>query len=208
MTQNITGNILYPQVWESSRILIRVISSIPPVWRKAGYLKIEALIDGEYFVDEYRPIEFGNNLVKILLPAYRLSFEPVNRLISIYPNTSISIYQLSINEVRSLQMSGSYIAANPAIGSDSETIKVASVTSIELLPANPNRSPEGLIVNNANRDMWVRFGSAAAVAASPCVEILRNGGNYDIPGGYTGVINGIWESGATGSCVVHEFSYI
>jgi hypothetical protein len=71
ITQTINGNIQYPQIWESSRILIRIVSSIPPVWRKAGYLKI-----------------------------------------------------------------------------------------------------------------------------------------YDIPGGYTGIINGIWEAGATGSCVVHEFSYL
>jgi hypothetical protein len=208
ITQNIEGNILYPQIWESSRILIRIVSSIPAVWRKAGYLKIEAIIDGEFFVSEYRPIEFGNNLIKIELPAYRLSFEPVNNLTQIYPNTSISIYQLSPTEVKNLQMSGSYIAANPAIGPDSEAVVTAAVANTVLAAANANRTMEGFIVNNSNKNLWVRFGTAAAVAAAPCVKVLPNGGNYDIPGGYTGIINGIWEAGATGSCVVHEFSYV
>jgi hypothetical protein len=208
ITQNIQGKIEYPQVWESSRILVRVVSPLPPVWRKAGYLKIEVLIDGEYFLVDYKLIEFGNNLIDVALPAYRLSFEPVNQLTVLYPNTSISIYQLSPTEVRNLRMSGSYDPGNKPVGPDSETTINASTTNVVAAAANLNRAPEGYIVNNSNKNAWVSWKGTTATTAAPNTKILPNGGNWDIPGNYTGAINIIWEAGATGSCVLHEFSYI
>jgi hypothetical protein len=207
-SQQITGKIEYPGLWESSRILIRVASLLTPVWRKAGYLKIESLIDGEYFTVDYKAIEFGNSLIEISLPAYRLSFEPVSNLTAIYPNTSISIYQLSPSEVRNLHMSGSYDPGNRPVGADSSATVAAAVTNTVIAAANALRSPEGYIVNNSNKNLWVTFTGVAATAAPPATKVLPNGGNYDIPGGYTGAINGIWEAAATGSCVVHEFSFI
>jgi hypothetical protein len=207
-SQQITGKIEYPQLWESSRILIQVNCSITPVWRKAGYLKVEALIDGEYFTVDYKTVEFGNSLIDISVPTYRLSFEPVSQLTTLYPNTTISIYQLSPTEVRNTIMSGSYDPGNRAVGADSAATVNAAVANTVLAAANTLRSPEGYIVNNSNKNLWVTFTGTAATAAAPATKVLPNGGNYDIPGGYTGVINGIWEAGATGSCVVHEFSYI
>ena len=70
------------------------------------------------------------------------------------------------------------------------------------------RAPEGLVINNSNKNLWVSFTGTAATAAAPSIKILANGGNIDIPGSYTGSVSGIWEAGATGSCVVHEFSYL
>ncbi len=208
ITQTIQGKIEYPQIWESSRLIIRIVSSTPPVWRKAGYLKIESLIDGEYFTVDYKAIEFGNSLIEISLPAYRLSFEPVSNLTAIYPNTSISIYQLSPSEVRNLHMSQSYDPGTRAVGPSSEVTVPAAVTNTVLAAANLLRSPEGSITNNSNKNLWVTFKGVAATTAPPCKKVLPNGGNIDIPGGYTGVINGIWEAAATGSCVVDEFSFI
>jgi hypothetical protein len=179
------------------------------VWRKAGYLRIEVLIEGEYFTVDYLPIDFGNNLVSVNVPAYRLSFEPVNNLPAIYPNTTISIYQLTPPEVRSLQMSGSYDAGHRPIGADSETIVPATPGNIQGLPPNLNRAPDGYVVNNSNKAMWVRWKDGTpATTAKPSTKILPNGGNWDIPGGYTGAIQCIWENGATGDAVIHEFSYV
>jgi hypothetical protein len=208
ITETITGNIVYPQTWESSRLLVRVVSSIPPVWRKSGYLRIEVLIEGEYFTVDYLPIDFGNNLVSVNVPDYRLSFEPVNNLPVIYPNTTISIYQLTPSEVRNIKMSQSYDPGNRAVGPSSEVTIPAGGGNIPLVPANLLRSPNGVITNNSNKALWVTFKGVPAVPAPPCKKVLANGGNIDIPGGYTGVINGIWEPGATGSCVVDEFTYI
>jgi hypothetical protein len=208
ITQTITGKIEYPQTWESTRLLIRIVSTIPPVWRKAGYLKVEALVEGEYFTVDYKAIDFGNNLIEISLAAYRLSFEPVSQLTVLYPNTSISIYQLSPSEVRNLRMSQSYDPGIRAVSPSSEATIVAAVTNTILAAANAARCPEGTITNNSNKNLWVTFKGTTAITGAPCKKVLPNGGNIDIPGSYTGVINGIWEAGATGSCVVDEFSYI
>ena len=99
----------------------------------------------------------------------------------------------------------------PAVSNDVATTVSAVTTNAVMIPANLTRAPEGLIINNSNKNLWVTFTGAAATAASPAVKIPASGGTMDIPGSFTGAINGIWESGGTpisGSAVVHEFSYL
>jgi hypothetical protein len=96
----------------------------------------------------------------------------------------------------------------PVVGPDIVTTIPAVVTSTTLSPANLNRAPSGLIVNNGTKNLWVVFGATAATTAPPSIKVPASGGALDIPGSYTGIVTGIWESGAHGSCVVHEFSYI
>jgi hypothetical protein len=105
-------------------------------------------------------------------------------------------------------MSASYDPGTRPVGADSAVTVNASVTNVVLAAANLNRAPEGFIVNNSGKNLWVTFTGTAATAAAPATKVLPNGGNIDIPGNYTGAINGIWEAAATGSCVVHEFSYV
>jgi hypothetical protein len=105
-------------------------------------------------------------------------------------------------------MSVSYDPGVKAVGNDSAATVVAAVANTVLAAVNANRAPEGFIVNNSNKNLWVTFNGVAATAAAPATKVLPNGGNIDIPGNYTGVINGIWEAAATGSCVVHEFTYV
>ena len=105
-------------------------------------------------------------------------------------------------------MSVSYDPGSRPVGADSAATVTSSVTNVVLAAANLNRAPEGFIVNNSNKSLWVTFTGTAATAAAPATKVLPNGGNIDIPGNYTGAINGIWEAAATGSCVVHEFGYI
>jgi hypothetical protein len=204
----LTGRVEFPGLFESSVILVSIHSPIPPVWRKAGYLRVELLLDGEFVTDSYQPIDFGQSRIPVLIQPYRLSFDPVRDLAIIYPNTSISIYPLSPSEVQNTKMSGSYDPGNRAVGPDSSVVIAAAVTNTVLAAANLARTSEGYIVNNSNKNLWITFTGTAATTASPATKLLPNGGNWDIPGNYTGVINGIWEAGATGSCVVHEFSYI
>ncbi len=105
-------------------------------------------------------------------------------------------------------MSVSYDPGFRPVGVDSAATVNAAVTNTIIAAANLLRAPEGFVVNNSNKNLWVTFTGVAATAAAPATKILPAGGNIDIPGNYTGAINGIWETGATGSCVVHEFSYV
>lgn len=103
-------------------------------------------------------------------------------------------------------MSGSYQATNPSVVNDVPLNLTASVVSVVVVPANPLRSPECLIVNNSNKNMWVTFSTTVATTAPPSIKVIA-GGNYDVPGSYTGVINAVWEAGATGSAVFYGFTY-
>jgi hypothetical protein len=94
------------------------------------------------------------------------------------------------------------------VGPDVPITTIAAPINVIIAVANSSRAPEGLIINNANKNMWVTFTGTAATTASPSIMIPANGGSVDIPGGYTGVINAIWVAGATGSAIVHEFSYV
>jgi hypothetical protein len=105
-------------------------------------------------------------------------------------------------------MSVSYDPGSRAVGADSAVTVAPSATNIVLVAANVNRAPEGFIINNGTKNLWLTFTGVAATTAVPSVKVLPNGGNIDIPGNYTGAINGIWENASVGGAVVHEFSYV
>ena len=90
----ITGPIVFPGLGESSAISVSIISTLAPVWRKAGYLRVEVLVNSKFSTVSYSAIDFGESSIAVPVAAYRLSFDPVRDLATIYPNTSISIYQL------------------------------------------------------------------------------------------------------------------
>jgi hypothetical protein len=172
-------------------------------WYKAGYLKILLPFEGQWLPISTKPILLTwRQIVEIPYAEYRLLFTPENWLES--PNFIVKSYAIKYNPMA---------ISNPAqslavVGGDVVTVTVASVTSVVLLAANPNRAPEGLIVNNSNKNLWIVFSTLAASAAPPAIKVPGNGGAIDIPGSYTGAITGIWEAGATGSAVMHEFSYL
>jgi hypothetical protein len=173
-------------------------------WYKAGFLQSFVEIEGIKFVGNRSKLIFGSQLIEVPYRTYQLQYDPADWL----QNISIKIKELSITQLKTIIMSGSYDPGNRPVGADSSVTVAAAITNTVLAVANANRSPEGFIVNNSNKNLWVTFTGVAATAAAPATKVLPNGGNYDIPGGYTGAINGIWEAGATGSCVIHEFSYI
>jgi len=109
-------------------------------------------------------------------------------------------------------MSISYPAlGTPVVGAAAITTVVAVTTNAVLALANPSRAPEALIINNSNKNLWFTINGAAATVTPPSIKVPANGGSADIPSGYTGAINGIWEPGGvaiTGSAVIYECSYV
>jgi hypothetical protein len=203
----IAGSVAFAGVFDSSKLLVWIDSTLPPTWRKAGYLRVELLFEGEYLTTSYRTVNFGKSLIDIPVKPYRLSFDPVNSLNTIYPNTSISIYPLTPTE--SIDIMGINFAPIPpdVLGDEVTTTIVASVTNVTLDPANANRR-EGFIVNKSNRNLWVRFGAAAAIAGAPTSMVPPNG-NINIPDGYTGIINGIWSGpNPNNNAEIHQFNAV
>ncbi len=76
-------------------------------------------------------------------------------------------------------------------------------TSREMVPANAERNG-GIIFNNGTKNLWVGFG-VNAEKSSP--NKIAPGGQMDIPDGFIGVINGLFESAnpaPTAKAIVEE----
>lgn len=170
-------------------------------WYQAGYVIPLVNIDGDFFEDKAIKLRFDKQILEIPYLGYRLRFE----LVDWAQNINIRIKQLPSTDYK--PMTVSYPNSLPAVGPAVVATIVATNANSIILPANANRSPQGLIVNNATKNLWVTFTGVAATVMSPSIKIPANGGTMDIPGNYSGSINGLWESGATGSCVINEFSY-
>lgn len=77
----------------------------------------------------------------------------------------------------------------------------ASVTVVTLLALNSSRRGAS-IHNNSNKDLHIKLGSGASLS-SFTVKAPRDF-YYEVPFGYTGIITGIWDSGASGNAQVTE----
>jgi hypothetical protein len=205
--QTIQGNnrILLPCPFTARVLAIDITSANQKAtWYRSGWLRAILDVDGQPFIGLDIETTFGQQVVQLPFANYQIDFAPRKWLDS----TTIRIKQLTSTQVLNTFMSASYDPGNKPVGNDSAATVAASVTNVVLAAANPLRAPEGFIVNNSTKNLWVTFTGTAATAAAPATKVLPNGGNIDIPGNYTGAINGIWEAGATLSAVVHEFSYI
>lgn len=82
--------------------------------------------------------------------------------------------------------------------------KVASSASnVTLLAANRLRLG-AYIYNDGSGVLYIKCGATAVVADSFTVQLATETG-FEIPAGYTGVIDGIWTS-ANGAAMVTEFT--
>jgi hypothetical protein len=175
-----------------------------PTWYRSGFLRSFINFDGRQFVGNNFETRFGDQLFEIPFQAYQLEFSPQFWM----TDTNIKIKQLSITETEGIIM-GINFAPNPTelLSDEVVTTIAASITNIVLDPANPARR-EGFIVNKSNRNLWVKFGTAAATAAAPTSLVPPNS-NINIPDSYTGVINGIW-SGPTPTlnAEIHQFNAV
>ena len=104
-------------------------------------------------------------------------------------------------------MAISYPTAARVSGSDMPISTPLSVTAVVIAPANLNRAPEGLLINNANQTLYVSMTGDPATTSGNSIPIPPNGGTLDIPGQYTGAISGIWAGAGVGSCIFHQYTY-
>jgi hypothetical protein len=206
----IIGNIEFPHIWTKSGVLISISSLTTPSWRKMGYLKIEPLIDGEFFTAQYKSIEFGNSLITIPFNTYRLSFEPVNNLLILHPNISIKIKEFSLNMYVN---PGEYIpreTGEPTYTTITPALPTAAQPVFTIAPVRDRRSI--LITNRTNKPMYIKEGAAETaptlVAADP-FTLIPVGGSYSLED-YSGEIVGIMTAAftASGRVIVKELPYL
>jgi hypothetical protein len=92
------------------------------------------------------------------------------------------------------------------------TTGVLTVTtaSTQIIAANTNRAAGSLLVNNTNKVVWIRMSdntNPAAVSGATSLSIPANGGNYLLPAGYQGAVQGILAASATGTVQFIEPNY-
>lgn len=82
----------------------------------------------------------------------------------------------------------------PVVSSTATRSQVAdSATSGTLLAANTSRRG-AIITNDSSAVLYVALGSGPATTTDYTTTIQPSGGTWTIPGGYTGIIVGIWAS--------------
>lgn len=77
----------------------------------------------------------------------------------------------------------------------------ASATNVTLLADQPLRSG-GTIFNDSTATMYLKLGATAS--ATSFTSIVRGNQYYEIPFGYTGIVDAVWAS-ATGNARIAEF---
>jgi hypothetical protein len=78
----------------------------------------------------------------------------------------------------------------------------ASVVNVTLLAANPLRLG-AMIVNDSVHRLFVKCGATAS--ATSYTKVLGAGEDWQVPFGYTGIIDGIWTT-AAGAARMTEFT--
>jgi hypothetical protein len=99
---------------------------------------------------------------------------------------------------------GPSIQSKSAVETISTIPAAAVVTTIAAV--NAARGQGSYIINNSNRVMWVSWGALPLTAGAPFTPIPANGGAIDFPDDFAGIVQGIWTTNPSGSCVVHEFT--
>jgi hypothetical protein len=207
----LTGRVEFPGPFDARAILILIASPIAPVWRKAGYLRIEELFEGEYLTVSYEAIDFGRSRITVPAVSYRLSFEPVRDLIIIYPNTSISIYPLTLAEFELIMPLSSpmptTIGENPILDSIPTTfaapqyLAATAATAYQALPANAGRQSFA-ITNTGNATVFLDLD--APTAANKRLQSIPANATYISDFNYIGAVF-LWSTNATAqACEIRE----
>jgi hypothetical protein len=208
----ITGKVEIPGLFESRAILIWVTSPTRSVWRKAGYLRVEELFEGEYLTVSYIAIEFGKSRITIPAVSYRLSFDPVKDLTIIYPNTSLSIYPLTLAESQLIMPN--YASMPTSIGeqpvldsvptsfSAPQYLAATLPVAYQCLPANPARQSFA-VTNTGTAPVFLDLD--APTALNKRFVAVAAGGTYVSDFAYVGAVF-IWSTNATAqACEIREF---
>lgn len=100
------------------------------------------------------------------------------------------------------QAEGSVLTSVRTVNSASTTSVAASATSVQILHSHSGRRG-AILVNGSDKAVYVKFGNTASTT-SYTYKMLA-GATLELPEPvYTGKIDGIWESGATGSMYITD----
>lgn len=208
----LTSRVEFPGLYEARAILLWINSPLAPVWRKAGYLRVEELFNDEFLTVSYQAIDFGKSRITIPAVSYRLSFEPVRDLSIIYPNSSISLYPLTLIEAQAIMPNYAPIPTSmgdqPVLDS-TPTSFVAPVyaaaalpAAYQCLPANPARQTFA-VSNLGNAPVFLDLDPPSS-PTKRFVSVAVNG-TYICDFPYVGAVF-IWSSDAnTKACEIREF---
>ena len=92
---------------------------------------------------------------------------------------------------------------HPPAGTSAVTSVASSITSVLLLAANANRLG-ATIVNDGESRLFVKLGATASVTSH--TRRLSPHAAYEVPSGYTGIIDGIWSPIVSRSARVTELT--
>ena len=80
----------------------------------------------------------------------------------------------------------------------------SAATDTTILAANTSRIGAAITNDDAN-DLYLLLGAGTASATNYSVKI-PNGGYFEVPFGYAGIIKGIWAADGSGAARVTEFT--
>jgi hypothetical protein len=208
--QTITEKIEFPKLWTTNGILISISNAVVPSWRKLGYLKIEAKIEGEFFTAQYKAIEFGNSQISIPFKEYRLSFEPVESLIILHPNIQIKIAEFNLNMYVSPAESARPETGEPIYSTVIPNSPDSNTPRFSIAPTRSRRSI--LITNKTNKVLFIKEGginSLPTLAAADPFTSIAAGASYAVED-WSGEVSGLMAAkiAAGGKIIVKELPYV
>lgn len=157
----------------------------------------------------------GTGIQIITLPATRLGSFKVSWAIGgtnsptftgVYANiiskiaSTVAVYDTS--GIALGTSSNPFITKEKRSTSSSVTNVSASASSVTLLSSNSSRLG-ATFFNDSSNNLYLKLGTTASTS-SFTVKILT-GGYYELPFGYTGIVDGIWD-GTNGACRMCELS--
>ncbi len=104
-------------------------------------------------------------------------------------------------EVNTMPISNPSVIVSPVSTTAGSTTVAASITSVAVLAANPNRKGAS-IWNASTASLYLDLDATATIA--DYAAKLDPGGYYELPFAFTGAISGIW-SAVNGNALVREF---
>lgn len=120
-------------------------------------------------------------------------------------NDGFQILDSSGNDIGSMLDGASYRLLVEALikrsSSSAVTSVAASTSSVTLLSSNTNRLGAS-IYNDSNKTLYLKLGATAS-ASSYTVKVRKNA-FYEVAFNYTGIIDGIWDTGVSGNALVTE----
>lgn len=162
------------------------------------------------FQSKSKSIGFGSQLTLMVQcpDAYSLIWQPDRRLAPgrirfweyILPLSALDLQTFAQLENPTMPL---FSTPQPIISTTATpSTQAASITSVELLPANPAR--KGAQFWNASPStLFVKLGGVAT--ATDYSFQMGTGDYYEVPFGYTGAIGGIWQA-ASGNVLITELT--